>query len=431
MCCFENDNSENSCYEKNTMECEDHFICEEFYMEMIKEEYSPLSSGGNVGVSDTPPSSVGTTKIACSSSADIEKNLEVCCSDFECCFSKENSCYLGRKLECDKYSMCEEIFVGTGGGNEKAPTVASGSGDNSGSDTPDSVSTKKTYKTLCSTISDLQKNREACKNHCTPFECCFDYDNPCYEEHSQECDEYYLCEEFYMKEEEEEVPSGTGNDIVSDAPGSVSTKQSFKTLCSTYSDLQRNREACKIHCAPFTCCFDYENSCYSGNKLECDEYYLCEEFGSEEEYAESLAYRCSAPRLKNHAEACGKWCLPYECCFEDVDPCYLANKKECDEHIVCKSVLDPDGTFDSKSAAQPTLTVDKGLDASELQILEKACQIKQLRVNDSECKMLVKEVNVVLVKIRAVMKWKIIVVIMQYVQECLDELHNVANLDIS
>lgn len=333
--------------------------------------------------------------------------------------------------------------------SKNAPTInnVSGPTSNSASGTSNSHDTEQSFKALCSQ-SNLQQNWDTCKSHCSRYGCCFSRENSCYQKNTLECDEYYICEEFYSDEEEEydartsvvdkndpAINSGLASNSGSSISNANKIEHAFKDLCSE-SNLLQNWDTCEDHCFQFECCFTSENSCYQQKKLECDEYYICEEFfiadeeaedeaeaeadaalanenygsgssvivSSDTDSLEAMQYRCSASHLEKHLLECGEWCVTYECCFYDSNSCYLANKQQCDDHDICKSVLDlggnSAGTASSSTSGagisnSPSLpmannaqTIDEGLDATELQILERACGINQLRVNDSECKML-------------------------------------------
>jgi len=462
-CCFEV--PENSCYRSKPLECERYYICEEFSMGIVgggddsstrtKTVAAPVPSPTNSGISVSNPNSMQQSfKTLCTQST-LAQNWETCknhCSEFECCFSLENSCYQQKRLECNEYYICEEFYEDKEEENVAFKALCTPSNLQQNWDTCKSQCSEfeccftngnscyqekkqgcdehyicediygeedSEFKALC-TPSNLQQNWDTCKSQCSEFECCFRNANSCYQEKQQECDEHYICEDFY----EEEGYSG------------------FKAQCAP-SNLRRNWDACKSQCSAFECCFvndNNANSCYEENSQECDEHMLCEEFymteeqkadkGDDDTYhggsgdalledgglgdalLEAMQYRCSASRLEGHLKDCAEWCIPYECCFSSSSSCRLANKHGCDEHDVCKlvfnrsttvpgvdtgrnpssSVSNPAGINNSpsQSMANSAQTMDEGLDATELAILENACEIKQLRISDSECRMLCK-----------------------------------------
>jgi hypothetical protein len=167
--------------------------------------------------------------------------------------------------------------------------------------------------------------------------------------------------------------------------------------------------------------------------LECDEYYICEEFYNDSNSGidtadniparpgssaatpnfgslEAMKYRCSRSHLEQNLDDCGKWCASYECCFYLSKSCYTSNKQECDDHNVCESVfaalrIEADHNNAALSStgvgAAPTssatgsvgtnnaMVTDEGLSETQLLILARACNSDQLRINgDSECMML-------------------------------------------
>ena len=50
--------------------------------------------------------------------------------------------------------------------------------------------------------SNLLENWDVCKNHCSPYICCFCPIRSCYKEKDSECEHYYLCEDLFFNKEE-------------------------------------------------------------------------------------------------------------------------------------------------------------------------------------------------------------------------------------
>lgn len=181
------------------------------------------------------------------------------------------------------------------------------------------------------------------------------------------CDEYKACYVVDLHLSTNTLPAPTVSAPAAPTISSNNAKQSFKDLCSP-STIDQNRDTCKSHCSEFICCFGDEDSCYNEKRLECEEYYICEEFytpnvkeevaspsateslgpGSEVEAEvygslEAMNYRCSSAHLERYADKCLDWCGPYECCFYHSnvhESCAASHKAECDVHEICKSVFE-------------------------------------------------------------------------------------------
>ena len=184
------------------------------------------------------------------------------------------------------------------------------------------------------------------------------------------CDEYKACYVVDLHLSTNTLPAPTVSAPTAPTASSNNAKQTFKDLCSP-STIDQNRDTCKSHCSEFLCCFGDDNSCYNEKRLECEEYYICEEFytpassmensvpsagnnspsepeslgpGSEVEIEvygslEAMNYRCSSTHLEKYADKCLDWCDPYECCFYHSNSCAASHQAECDVHEICKSVF--------------------------------------------------------------------------------------------
>ena len=53
-------------------------------------------------------------------------------------------------------------------------------------------------------MSLLDQNRDTCKTHCSRYACCFRQEDSCYEKNSEECDEYFMCEDFFIADEDKD-----------------------------------------------------------------------------------------------------------------------------------------------------------------------------------------------------------------------------------
>ena len=309
-CCFR---SENSCYNERELECDDYYICEEFYTDdsilndinvdqpMINapnSKPSPIPAGGSSNGSLSLPTESMEIEhdfnTMCTPSL-LVQNWHICkgiCSKFECCFrSAETSCYGMNKQECDNHSICEEYNEDeqepNGVTTNNAPVVKP--------TTTTDASSQLTFETLCKP-STLVQNWNTCKDHCSRYECCFTTNDSCYEKNQLECDEYFICEEFYLDKEEAETIS--------------ESQQGYSIIVDTG-------------------------------------------IGT----LEAMTYRCVPNHLEQNLKVCSEWCTPYECCFYSSNSCYTSNQEVCDvHHDVCKSVFDYTDEFGGgpSNNAQPS-----------------------------------------------------------------------------
>lgn len=148
----------------------------------------------------------------------LESNRGICldlCSQFECCFRQQNSCYAVNQSECDEKSMCKELFL------EAEETMKGGTYSGLGATTTTTSSTttssaatntnlsfeskmndfKANLETVCSenalmTLDGIQK----CHNKCQAHLCCFndeligpEHIDSCEDIHLNACDAYAPC----------------------------------------------------------------------------------------------------------------------------------------------------------------------------------------------------------------------------------------------
>jgi hypothetical protein len=341
-CCF----TDTICPADIRYDCAEYEPCQyyfETYAPDWEEEYYDRDSIGSGKISGQE-NAEHSFKSLCTSSA-LKENWETCkrhCSQFECCFMRENSCYKENTLECDEYAICEEFFFDAEEDEyEKIVESQAGSGDavDDSSGVSASGNKQQSFKSLC-TPSTLDQNHDACKRHCSMFECCFSEENSCFDEQTLECREYSVCEEFFKKTDRAQ-------------------EKSSKTQC-TESTIRQNWEECREHCSQYECCFSAENSCYNDKLQECDDNYICEEYflddkvgtsdqGGQESHAasshdvgsvEAMNYRCSPAHLEKNLDACKDWCAPLECCYYFTNSCYSTRQEECDDHDRCEAVFD-------------------------------------------------------------------------------------------
>ena len=251
-----------------------------------------------------------------------------------------------------------------------------------------------TFKNDC-LQNNLHENWDLCENHCSKYACCFRQVDSCYRRNSLECDEYYICEEFYLDNDNQSnlgssavAPSGSNNQG-SNSQGSVEGVYdhydtdvnkdigiAVHAVCGL-EDAHPGDEswvtACHALCADHLCCFttdDSQSNCRSQKgEAVCNAYQGCtvlmdtttpsskndnsisnnvwgtsnksgavsEEEKKQQEINEVLeACTSKARRDPWLAERCRKACASRSCCFEGGSGgCSSNNSNWCDEFQAC------------------------------------------------------------------------------------------------
>ena len=325
------------------------------------------------------------------------------CKERSCCFETEAeySCYAMEKDWCDEYERCSLIglnFLGNdsvseGKLNTPGPTSTTalppedeGNDDDDGYDEDEGDEEDEeegntelaVFKIICST-SDIDQNKDICKEKCSPYSCCFDDGSSCcYDEKKKECDDHYICNQFFTNDDQ------LAEVIKDDNLESVQTIQMIEDVCDHHLPIS----PCKKKCNERLCCFEgeTEQSCYGKDKEWCDEYERCSlvglTFASE---GDDLIIQniCSEEQLEVNEEPCNIACVPYECCFTTDGACSPSINKDCVAYEPCR-------LYFSTFFRSDELADDIGLDDNELLMLTKACNLGKVRVDDTECKMLCK-----------------------------------------
>lgn len=299
------------------------------------------------------------------------------CQHHMCCFNdlESENCKIYHADECEAYGVCKILVDGP-------EDVIVGSVVNNAN---------PTFKADCMQ-SNLHKNLDSCKTQCERYECCFRGVDSCYKDQALECDEYYVCEEFYMDDDpdggvggETQQQSGASNQVQANNnnnPGSnqgtndaAITKDSgianaVQAVCALEEEDVTDGAwvtACHALCADYLCCFSTEgteSNCRDlyGNAV-CDAYQGCvvlhtssleeetsndnngmigdtdnsedqrqQEIDEVNELCVSKARR--DPRL---AGKCQLACNARSCCFEDgAFGCSSMNEEWCDEFQACE-----------------------------------------------------------------------------------------------
>jgi len=389
LCCFTTNVAltANDCSNMHVEACSAYKPCERL-VTPVKQKKSPsiiptlpAPSNGN----SKPMALAETISEMCTLPKDLSEitqdwvgNCHAVCASHMCCLVDDSigsNCRaeVGSQV-CDTYSPCEVLINDAGLEKMNAADLDLKFGD---------------VDTVCSTkVEDDEDMYDACEKRCKERSCCFEEEKySCYHMESPWCDEYESCSfvDYTFPDEEgstnmdrddgyyanddidnddddndsndpsqlvkatESVVGHDPNSFVLDDPTTVATLHSFKTLCGTLVALANNRETCKGHCSSFACCFRNENSCYERNRLECAEYYMCEEFYTGEATSttsstiatttttqqQTFETACNEDFEENR-EICKNFCSVYECCFRRENSCYDQNTLECDKHYICE-----------------------------------------------------------------------------------------------
>ena len=347
------------------------------------------------------------------------------CKERSCCFETEAeySCYAMEKDWCDEYERCSLIglnFLGNdsvseGKLNTPGPTSTTalppedeGNDDDDGYDEDEGDEEDEeegntelaVFKIICST-SDIDQNKDICKEKCSPYSCCFDDGSSCcYDEKKKECDDHYICNQFFTNDDQ------LAEVIKDDDLESVQTIQMIEDVCDHHLPIS----PCKKKCNERLCCFEggAEQSCYEMDKEWCDEYERCSLVGltftsistitvptsvtnnangagTTTAAADATASSISSDAISNSGQAtqsiedvcdhhlpispCKKKCNERLCCFEGEteQSCYGKDKEWCDEYERCSLV---GLTFASEE--------------DDL-IIQNICSEEQLEVNEEPC----------------------------------------------
>jgi hypothetical protein len=285
-------------------------------------------------------------------------------------------CCSQEKDWCEEFSSCDYVEYNFLVTNPPTPRPT----DGKGSEPSSNKDVQQSFKTLCTT-SALQQNWEACKNHCTQFECCFRSKDSCYQQNELECDEYAICEEFYDMDEDSPSTntaptvnsgSGQGNDGGIDTDGVDAFITALESACSE-SSLQKLEgiQLCHNKCQTHLCCFTSDetlagNDCSNIHVDACSAYQPCKRLvtppNSEnqpsattdlKEVAENVETACSLPDdpyLINQSwvSSCHSVCASRLCCLVDAkigSNCRSTlGIEECNAYSACDVLISNSGT---------------------------------------------------------------------------------------
>jgi hypothetical protein len=208
LCCLVDANIGSNCRATvGKKECDAYIPCEVLINEKSGKEIT-TALGAEKKFADVEDIEVmcneGVTK-----SSKMYEDCEERCNQRSCCFEDNPaySCYDMEKEWCNEFSSCSHVGYNfldpdVSAGGEKADTAtgnaapsfkfdATSSGDSPLDPNPDS------FKKICS-VDNVRQNWDACGKHCAGLKCCFMMENSCYDQKKEQCDEYSICEDFFL-----------------------------------------------------------------------------------------------------------------------------------------------------------------------------------------------------------------------------------------
>lgn len=302
---------------------------------------------------------------------------------------------------CDEYKACYVVDLHLHDFSEKDPANP----PKAGLSQSNSNNAKQTFKDLCNTIN-IENNWDTCKEHCSEFACCFDSHNSCYANKGMECDEYFICEEFFPGDRAPTIENSApaiGNN--SPAPKLDAFLSGLEADCSSQSlKTLHGVEHCFNKCQAHLCCHpadaieDEKFDC-SDTMPECNPYSACESLVSSynlwkppstafDQYAVTIAVNDACNHLKNSATAteqavakCHQVCEARMCCLTDSKhgSCVDAvGEKECGDYSACNVLIGGEFLTDVRDLCYEEVSSDKELFAD----CRKLCQTRSCCFED-------------------------------------------------
>jgi len=338
-CCFE-DEPEYSCYSTEKDWCDEYERCSLVGLNFLgnvstkTNEANILGPSGSTNTQTSQPN----FKSLCGTKSALDQNREKCkdhCSQYECCFRKEDSCYEKNKLECDEYFTCEDFFMDVSSSTVSTSNV---------NPEPHFTEFQAVIEAACS--SDSLKTLDGideCFNKCQAHLCCVptdaqEADFDCSDKYPDECNSYYVCEQLVDQYNLWSPPSTSFDPFA--------VRIAVEDACNLPDDLTQATEEkiteCLQVCEARMCCLAHEsldsNCAETLGKDECDAYAACQVLvGGEERKSDNIEAVCDHHKL---AAPCKEKCKERSCCFEDKPEysCYSMEKDWCDEFERCSLV---------------------------------------------------------------------------------------------
>eukprot|EP00571_Detonula_confervacea_P010019 CAMPEP_0172305084 /NCGR_PEP_ID=MMETSP1058-20130122/6412_1 /TAXON_ID=83371 /ORGANISM="Detonula confervacea, Strain CCMP 353" /LENGTH=748 /DNA_ID=CAMNT_0013016547 /DNA_START=42 /DNA_END=2288 /DNA_ORIENTATION=- len=380
-CCFERDADFGSCVAQPNSYCFAYAACENIVSDFEMDNANNIDNMEIVlNAQDVKLLSDTCSKENIASLMGI-RDCTAFCQHHMCCFNDlwSENCMSDHVSECEAYVACQILVDGPGDVDAgSVVTTVPGAATNA-------IVVDHVFKETCMQ-SNLHKNWDICKAHCSRYECCFRSVDSCYTDQALECDEYYICEEFYLYEqtfgELNQVQGNTNNGNVNNNNQGSNQDKYDPNIAHAVQAVCRIEDknpgddawvtACHALCADYLCCFSEEgtesNCQVSYGNAVCNAYAGCsvlhttssseeesnENMGntgnaigvaapasslSEQEAIDEVTKSCVAKARRDpwQADQCRQACDRRSCCFIDgVGNCSRMNKYWCDEFEACE-----------------------------------------------------------------------------------------------
>lgn len=188
---------------------------------------------------------------ACSSSIDAE------CTEYEPC----RLYFETYQSDVDKQSSSKPLDTSSEGGL--------GNNNSESSSTNSDTVELEVFKIICSE-SDIEQNKNICKDKCIPYECCFNTDNSCSKQ--KDCKNHEICEGFFVRFDEDgnEVFAGSddiGPSVSSPSPPPPSPAVDYSpfddeeilvlTKACSLTQIHQDNTQCKMLCRGSECKYTF------------------------------------------------------------------------------------------------------------------------------------------------------------------------------
>jgi len=307
-------------------------------------------------------------ELACSqNSRDTDEGLALCeevCIPAACCYASDNndsnkgSCWDEKLDMCSIYADCGYLYVDSWDG-----FIADNS--TSGPD-PFSPSISVIVQDACKEESRATtEGMDLCQALCIIPECCFLYENNCWDEYHAMCTSYSPCQVMFQ------VNLSDDDLIISPPQQKVVTMQA---ACSDDTIESDGGDLCQGYCQPYMCCFAESGSGHECADIsDCGQYAICnvliDKFTKPRtSTAVAMIYdivrnKCDKTKYNSsngQKQQCVDLCIPSRCCFSnniDIN-CQTEQSALCNAYSYCGIVqqndfpaLDPQKKSDGREGS--------------------------------------------------------------------------------
>ena len=135
------------------------------------------------------------------------------------CFNNY-ACSSSIDTECTEYEPCRLYFetYQSDADKQSSSNPLTSSGELANSSTNSDTVELEVFKIICSE-SDIEQNKNICKDKCIPYECCFNTDNSCSKQ--KDCNNHMICEGFFVRFDEDGNEVFAGGDDIGPSPYSA------------------------------------------------------------------------------------------------------------------------------------------------------------------------------------------------------------------